>query len=72
MSLILLHSYHFICIGNCLAKKCCNQKNAFLGWLNPSIFVKISSEHINFSFLHEHLHSYVPFKSLVDHSDLCP
>ena len=54
-----------------LKKKCCTQKNAFLGWLNPSIFVKISREHINFPFLHEHLDIYVPFKSLVDHSDLC-
>ena len=72
LSLILLHSYYYICIGDRLANKCWNQENAFLGWFTPSPFVKISNEHINFSFLHEHLDIYAPFKSLADHSDLCP
>ena len=71
-SLILLHSYYYIYIGDRLANKCWNQENAFLGWFSPSPFVKISNEHIHSSFLHEYLDIYAPFKSVVDHSDLCP
>ena len=72
VSLILLHSYYYICIGDRLTNESSNQKNKFLGWLSPSLFIMISNEHIFFSFLHEHLDIYAPFKSLVDHSDLCP
>ena len=50
MPLILLHSYYYICIGDCFANKCWNHKNAFLGWVTPSLFVKISNEDINIFF----------------------
>ena len=71
VSLILLHSYDYICIGDRLGSKSLNQKNAFLGCLSPRLFM-IFNEHINFSFLHEHLDIYAPLKSLADHSDFCP
>ena len=38
----------------------------------PFIFVKISHGHTNFSFVHEYLDIYAPFKSPADHLDLCP
>ena len=36
------------------------------------IFVKISNEHINVSFVHKYLDIYESFKSLADQSDLYP
>ena len=49
-----------------------SEKMGFWAKYWPFIFVKISLEHINFSFVHEYLDIYAPFKSLADHSDLCP
>ena len=49
-----------------------SEKMGFKAKYWPFIFVKIPHEHINFSFVHEYFDIYAPFKSLADHSDLCP